>query len=364
MNDELTKLFGNPEALAKALQEFMAAKMAAPRPTFRDLWAKYEEYGTSRTDGGRTKIKSWASQQKSAAAKLLKFFGDLPWDECTLAKMEEYRLWRAGTPCAKAHQRTPGETKYIKAASRNREAQCAAACLSFAVRRGLIPRNPLAGMRSEPTHHDRDFAIPKEDVQAILARCPSWLRQFLTVLYGTGMRRGECLKLEWKEIDLDAGMIHLPAHKTKAGKKRDVTLSSNIRLVFEMLPRDGASPWVWPCPRRAGQHLHENTLSRYWRKARDAAGVKGPDGQEVWLHSLRHTFATDMIITGMPIELVMHMCGWSGPTMAARYINFAKRHLEATRQHLDRRDRDILGPGLRPKRALVTAEGDDVADVG
>lgn len=358
---DLAELFSNP-AILKDLAEFLQQRAATSRCNFRDIWLKYQEYGTSRTDGGRMRIKSWNSGQRPAAKPLLTFFGDLAWDACTLGKVEEYRVWRGTVP-----KRQPGARgiKFVGAATRNRELHCAAAAMSFGVKRGLISRNPMAGLSDEPMHHERDFAVPREDVERILAKTPAWLRQFLLVLYGTGMRRGECLSLEWADINLDAGFISLRSHKTKSGKAREIPMSTNVRVIFDMLPREGNNPWVWMSRHEAGQHINEWTLSYNWRRARDSAGVVGPKGQSVWLHSLRHTFATDMIVAGMPLELVMNICGWSGPAMAHRYINIARRHRETARAMLDARDAEgpsMLGSGARPKRAPVQVAEAEVAE--
>lgn len=343
----------DPEFM-KAFAEFWAARQNVPRPLFRDLWQRFSEWGTSRTDGGRMRMRGWARSQQGHGVKLLRFFGDKPWDECHLNAIEEYRVWRNTIP-----NQTNGVKgiRQVTASTRNRELSSAQGCLSWAVKRGLISRNPMAGMTREESHHERDFAVPKADVEKILKFAHPRLRQFLLVLYGTGMRRGEVLSLEWTEVDLDTGFISLPKRKTKNGKDREVPLSTNVRTILEMIPRDGMNPYVFPAPHRLGQAVNHATVSDWWQKARDCAGVVGPKGQPIWLHSLRHSFATDLIVAGMPVEVVMSICGWSSPEMMRRYVNIHRRHMESAKALLDARDAQgpsMLGPGIRPRKAPTT----------
>lgn len=334
--------------LMKIINDALAARASGAVVTFRDLWVRYEAYGSMRTDGGRTKIKGWAIQA-SHARRLLAHFGDLPWDRCDLNAADEYRQKRAKN----INRRTKKEG--VAASTRNREMRSAQAALSFAVKRGIISRNPLAGMADEVTVNDRDFAISQEQVAVLLKAARPQLRWLLLLLSETGVRKGELLTMEWTEVNLDTGFMKVLAHKAKSGKERLVTLSTNARAILEMIPADGVNPYVFADLKGAGKHLNEDTVDDWWTYARDVAGVVGPKGQPVWLHTLRHSFATDYMVGGGNIETLMAQCGWSGQAMARRYINIAPRHHDAARSIIDARGQhvrdSVLGAALRPKRA-------------
>lgn len=337
----------------KLFAEFAASRMGGSKVTFRDLWAKYAEYGSSRTDSGKPRIKGWRVNA-TLGKSLLLAFGDLPWDEVNLAAADTYRRNRA-------EMKSKRTGSLVKAATRNREMRTAQACLSFAVKKGIIPRNPLSGMQDEPTVHDRDFALNQDQVAKLMRAARPQLRWFLAILNETGMRRGELLSMEWTEVDLNRGLMTVLAHKAKAGMRRDFPLTENARAVLEMIPQDGCNPYVFANPSggrdplRAPTHVAEGTLTDWWQEARDIAGVKGPKGQPVWLHTLRHTFATDMATAGMPMEVLMNICGWTTEKMARRYINIAPSHRDAVRPLMEARGaqvRDsIIGEAVKPKRA-------------
>ena len=56
----------------------------------------------------------------------------------------------------------------------------------------------------------------------------------LTALY-TGMRKGEILRLEWKDIDFEHGFIHI--RESKSGVDQKIPLNKAVKQVFENLPR-------------------------------------------------------------------------------------------------------------------------------
>lgn len=332
----------------KLFAEFAAQRMSGPKVTFRDLWVRYEAYGSTRTEGGRTRIKGW-KVQKSHAATLLLHFGDLPWDQVDLAAADGYRNARSKD----VNKRTG--LIGVAASTRNREMRSAQACLSYAVRTGIISRNPLAGMQDEPSVNDRDFAISQEQAAKLMRAAVPQLRWFLVLLSETGVRRGELLTMEWTEVDLNGGWMKVLAHKAKAGKERTVTLSANARIVLEMIASDGINPYVFPHSKDPHKHLAEGTLDGWWTTARDVAGIVGPKGQKVWLHTMRHSYATDYMTSGGNIEVLMNNCGWSGQAMARRYVNISPRHHEQTRAIVDARGvhvrEAVLGAAMKARRA-------------
>lgn len=322
--------------LARLFQEFVAERMGKPKPVFRDLWVRYEAYGTQLTDGGRLRIKSWNDSQRWHQLRLLEFFGDMQFDEVTLAKADEFRTWRR-THIVKRTGKPP------KTGSINRELRSAQGCLSYAVRLALISRNPLAGMKDEKPIHDRGFAITQDQFLAIVEQGRPLLRMYLILLYETGMRATELRELPWCEVDLPGGFITLPWERTKGKREREIPLSTAARLILEMLPHDGVNPFVFPSPYSGDlEPVAEATMKKWFRAARERSGVKGPKGQAVWLHTLRHSWATDMATAGLDIATLMNVAGWQDKKMADLYTHIAQRHRESAKSKLDERSVSIM----------------------
>ena len=122
----------------------------------------------------------------------------------------------------------------------------------------------------------------------------------IRLLLLTGCRRGEILKLHWSEVDGD----RLNLADSKTGPRR-VWLSQAAQAILARQPR-AASPYVFPSPRHPDKSLsHALCL---WHRARKEAGL-----DDVRLHDLRHTFASQAVARGVPLSTVARMLGHADP---------------------------------------------------
>jgi integrase len=79
--------------------------------------------------------------------------------------------------------------------------------LGRAVRDGVILANPALDLdRDEPLKLPREapsmLYLNREDTHRYLAACPDWYRPLAEVLVGTGIRLGEALALEWRDVPM------------------------------------------------------------------------------------------------------------------------------------------------------------------
>ena len=132
---------------------------------------------------------------------------------------------------------------------------------------------------------------------------------------------GEILKLQWSEVDGD----RLNLADTKTGPRR-VWLSQAAQAILARQPR-AASPYVFPSPRHPDKPLsHALCL---WRRARKEAGL-----DDVRLHDLRHTVASQAVARGVPLPTVARMLGHADPTMTLRYAHVGDRDLQAAAERI------------------------------
>lgn len=345
------------DELARLFSQFLAEKMgqAKPKVVFRDVWASFSAYGSSSTPGGRPRIRAWKAY--SASSKhFLPFFGDLPCADITLLHVDEYR--------AKRHQDVnPQNNGPYAAATINGEVRKVASALSWACKRKIISENPLTGVEDEPVHNDRGFDVSDAEFLALLKASPAQLRDMLLLYHQTGMRRDETRLLQWSEVDLEAGFIKLRGERTKNGQDREIVLTTVARMVLEMQRNDGLNPYVFANPRNPTGAVPASTLWKWFDKARTAAGITGPRGQAIWVHTFRHTWATNGITSGLDIETLMSMGGWSDVRTMKIYMNIQRRHKDGARAQLDHRAAALSGLlGRGPKRAgLLTAPAEPTA---
>ena len=126
----------------------------------------------------------------------------------------------------------------------------------------------------------------------------------------TGCRLGEIQTLRWDYIT-PKGM-ELPDTKTGA---RRIPLPEAARAVLDSLESTVGNPYVIE-GKLEGSHVTD--LQHPWRRIRDRAELPG-----VRIHDLRHTYASNAVSGGMPIQMVGKLLGHSQIQTTMRYAHLA-----------------------------------------
>ena len=126
----------------------------------------------------------------------------------------------------------------------------------------------------------------------------------------TGCRLGEIQTLRWDYITPNG--MELPDTKTGA---RRIPLPQPARAVLATLPRLADNPFVI-AGKLAGQHITD--LQYPWRRIRALAGL-----DDVRIHDLRHTYASNAVSSGMPIQMVGRLLGHTQLQTTMRYAHLA-----------------------------------------
>jgi integrase len=201
----------------------------------------------------------------------------------------------------------------------------------WAHRRGLVERDPLAGLVCG-TPGRRECRVTGEEVRRWLAaiRNPAFAA-FARFLYLTGARRGEAAALEAGMIDWAAGVATLHQHKTaaKTGRpRRIVMVAEAVALAREWADRFPEGP-IFRCT--AGRPWTRENEYRQCRLASDRSGVK------LTLHLMRHGYARDMLQQGEPVAVVSALLGHSSPTVTLGVYGILLDRLDALREAAGRR---------------------------
>ena len=211
---------------------------------------------------------------------------------------------------------------------------------------GHVETAPVKGIAKNPRPKLTRFlsADEIERLHRVLDRLvderPSRRQQadIIRLLLLTGCRKGEILKLRWSEVGSDC--LNL-AH-TKTGPRR-VWLSQASQAILARQPR-AASPYVFPSPRHPDKPPSD-TLS-LWHRARKEAGL-----DDVRLHDLRHTVASQAVAGGVPLSTVARMLGHADPVMTLRYAHVSDRDLQDAAERIGAKIEAAMEIGDSPAEA-------------
>jgi len=212
--------------------------------------------------------------------------------------------------------------------------------------------------------------LTPEEVARVLGLLRGTHRLVGLLLYGSGLRVTECLMLRVKDLDLDRG--ELTVRRGKGGKDRVTVIPETVRgPLGEHLarvqvmhgrdlatgggwveipggldakyPKAGASwPWQWVFPARRSyrdpesgrvrrHHLHESVVQRAMTAAVRASGI----GKRASCHTLRHSFATHLLVAGYDIRTVQELLGHRDVSTTMIYTHVLNRGGRGVRSPAD-----------------------------
>ena len=212
--------------------------------------------------------------------------------------------------------------------------------------------------------------LTKAEVSALLGQISGRMKLMISLLYGSGLRRIELVRLRVKDIDFD--LCQLQVWNGKGGKHRLVTLAPELRIslkqqiryVNELLDEDkdnkdymgvwlpGALArkypnacyqigwqYLFPASRLSidpesnklrRHHFDESALNKQLRLSAQKAKIM----KQVSCHTLRHSFATHLLQSGADIRTVQQQLGHADVKTTEIYTHVLKQGAQGVRSPL------------------------------
>lgn len=179
----------------------------------------------------------------------------------------------------------------------------------YGIREHGLTENPVM-YRTLPKHLERSVRMPptEEELQTIKERTDAPYRLFFLIRLYTGLRRGEILALQYRDIDFDNGLIHVSKSvyheanqpvikepKTEKGK-REVVLLDDLK---ELLPKGKPDDYIFGGTKPWTAHETQRHLYAYNRAT----------GLNVTPHQLRHAYRTILYEAGIDERMAMDLLG-------------------------------------------------------
>jgi integrase len=208
---------------------------------------------------------------------------------------------------------------------------CLKAAFNRAITYKMADVNPFVGVRKMRIPEQvPQFLTPKEFERLIGVINDPMLRSIVIVAVCTAMRLNELLNLHWQDVDLSRGLIHLTnrdGFRTKSRRNREVPLNQKARGVISGLRRE--AEFVFSA--RSGGRLNSDSVSKRFKRCARKAGLP----EWVHFHSMRHTGASWLIQSNVPLAYVKEILGHSSVTTTMIYSHAATDHLRESLLRLD-----------------------------
>jgi integron integrase len=229
----------------------------------------------------------------------------------------------------------------------------------------------LSGITSAKASRRLPVVLTQAETARLLSRTSGLPGLIVQMLYGTGMRLMEALRLRVKDVDMqrrqivirggkgdkdrvtmlpEALVAPLQARLAERRKMHDVDLAKGLAdvelptAIARKYPGAGRE-WGWQyifaaadysIDPRTGvirrHHIHEKTIQRHVREAARAAGIAKPAHP----HCLRHSFATHLLEAGYDIRTVQELLGHSDVSTTMIYTHVLNRGGRGVVSPLDR----------------------------
>ncbi len=213
--------------------------------------------------------------------------------------------------------------------------------------------------------------MTQAEVQRLLSAIEGKPALMAKLLYGSGLRLMECLRLRVQDIDFGQNLIFVRGGK--GGKDRTTILPQNLReeiirqvaavkslhhkdleegfgevYIPEALARkypnaSKATGWQWVFPAklrsrdpRSGKEMRHHVLESVLQKAVKRAAERVGIVKRVGCHTLRHSFATHMLENGVTIRVLQELLGHANVKTTEIYTHVMSRDIRGLQSPLDK----------------------------
>jgi len=171
-----------------------------------------------------------------------------------------------------------------------------------------IVTNPVRQISLPPPSKARQRRLEPSDIerfwQAVDGARASWVKPFLVLAIETGMRRGELLSIQWRNVDVSACLVRIS--KTKNGYERVIPLTPLAARTLKSVTQ--SSDRVFP--------VTPGAVRQAWDRL-----VKRARISDLRLHDLRHEAVSRFFEYGLTVPEVALISGHRDPRMLSRYTH-------------------------------------------
>jgi len=180
------------------------------------------------------------------------------------------------------------------------------AAINKAITWNYIGKNPLKGIKLPKIPKKYPAFISEKELNIIMDYIKERdIKDVITLAFFTGMRLSEIINLCWSAVDLKSGIIIVQnneAFTTKSKRERIIPMHEKVRQVLCNRPRKDSDRYVFS---KCGILYRQEFISKKFKKSLLQIGLS----KELHFHSLRHSFASNLVQKGISLYVVKELLG-------------------------------------------------------
>ena len=310
------KIGNIPERNAKQLLKKLELDFIKERLNLLEVTPPlFYEFLDTYLDYAFTNKASLTMKREQAVIKVLKsFYGNTELKRIDSLSIEQY----------KSKRKADG----LKVRSINREIEVLGAMLSKALEWKYIVDKPKIKKLKIPKSPPKFLTV--EEIQRLINYSSNWLKPILVILRNTGMRIGELLSLNFSDLDMANKTITV--RSTKTNDYRIIPMNRELYTLLGLLHAHYINPRTQEVtPRNNKQKVYLicytdgrkiNSIRTSFNKACKKAGVIATP------HTLRHTFATNLLRKTNNLKIVGDLLGHVNVNTTSRYVHLTNNDLK------------------------------------
>jgi integrase/recombinase XerD len=194
---------------------------------------------------------------------------------------------------------------------------------NIALRLNLVESNPFKECRMFRIARMTPAYLQKEEFVKLLGSITD-PRFGLLVLFAalTGMRRGEIVSLRWSDIDMNSRLINIQNSEyftVKAMRPRTIPMNQDVFSLLLNIPKE--SDYVFVDEQR--KPYKAGTVTKKFKRFAAKAGIT----DRIHLHSLRHSYASWLVQSSIPLAEVQKLLGHSSVVTTQIYAHLEHENL-------------------------------------
>ena len=250
--------------------------------------------------------KSWRDDQYKLNTDMIPTLGKLPLTSVTTRDIELYR--------ARIKVRNTPSTA-------NRHHALLSKMFNLAIQWQFLEKNPCKGVQKYKESGNKERYLDTEEIARFTEALKNNANRVSACAIGfllfTGLRMGEALQIEWRNVDMEKKTVFLPPETTKSGKGRTVVLNSLAFKVLEEMRGLKENDYVFP---GKGPQGHMTSPRRVFAAVKKEAGI-----ENLRIHDLRHTYASLAVNGGANLYEVQKLLGHASSQMTQRYAHLSDK---------------------------------------